>query len=175
MPFPRLTAAAALPLLLAAIPAGADVRAVFIEGAPKDRFVISNTSACPTGALEVTIDLAPSAAGLVFDTTPQGAGVNVSQPFELVAGAAHVTAVSTVSDGDRRAVLEISDIPGKGEVAFTIDVDDSLPSSANGPTRILNSEMSGAQLQIRAGGAPPITAPFDQTGQATAPWEACLS
>lgn len=166
---------ALLAALLSAAPALADVRVQFIEGAPKDRFIITNTSACPTGTLEVTIDLATSSAGLIFDTTGSGAGVSVFQPFELVAGADHVTAASQVSDGDRRAVLEISDIPGKGEVAFTIDVDDTLPASANGQTMILGSEMAGARVQVRAGGGAPVTAPFDGNGVAVAAWEACLS
>ena len=167
--------AAVLIVLLAAPQALADVRVTFIEGAPKDRFVITNTSACPTGALQVTIDLSTSSAGLIFDTTGSGAGVSVYQPFELVTGHDHVTAASKISDGDRRAVLDISDIPGKDEVAFTIDVDDTLPASANGQTMILDSEMAGSQLKIRAGGGRPITAPFDGTGTALAPWEVCLS
>ncbi|MEM1298685.1 MAG: hypothetical protein AAGH68_05335 [Pseudomonadota bacterium] len=164
-----------LALMLASTPALADVRVVFLESAPKDRFVITNTSACPTGALEVTIDLGASAAGLIFDTTGAGAGVEVFQPFELVTGHAHVTAVSKVSDGDRLAVLEISDIPGKGEIAFTIDVDDTLPASANGQIMVSGGEIAGSRLQIRSTGGAVVTAPFDGNGAAVARWEACLS
>ena len=74
-------------LSLIAMPAAADIRVDFIEGAPKDRFEIANTATCALGAVEVVIDLSGSAGALVFDTEEAGQGVEVFQPFALVDGA----------------------------------------------------------------------------------------
>lgn len=165
----------ALLATLLATPAAADIAVRFTEGAPKDRFTISNASACATGAIEVEIDLSGSAAGLIFDTTGRGAGVEVFQPFELVSGSAQVTAVSEITDGDSRAVLSLSDLPAQGDVSFTIDVDDTLPSSSNGQIMISGGEIEGAVFRVSAGPGAPFSARFDTSGEATVPWQACLS
>lgn len=162
-------------MLLATTPAFGDIAVRFTESAPKDRFRITNLSTCPTGPLEVVIDLTGSSAGLIFDTTGRGAGVSVFQPFELIAGAEQVEAVSDITDGDSLAVLGLSNLPGKAHVAFTIDVDDTLAASTNGQTMISGSEISGARVSLRVGSAAPVEARFDADGTATVPWQACLS
>lgn len=164
-----------LSTLLAASTSLADVRVSFTESAPKDRFSIVNLSACPTGPVEVVIDLSGSAAGLIFDTTGRGAGVSVYQPFELVAGADQVEAASEITDGDSLAVLSLSSLPSRGEIAFTIDVDDTLPVSSNGPTMITGGEISGARVALRLGNGAPMEARFDAGGTALVPLQACLS
>ena len=63
-------------------PVGADITVRFDEGAPKDRFSITNQGACPLGEVAVTLDLGASAAGLIFDVTSLGAGVSVFQPLK---------------------------------------------------------------------------------------------
>lgn len=166
---------ATLTATLNANPAMADISVRFVEGAPKDSFRITNLSPCPTGPLEVTLDLSASAAGLIFDTTGRGAGVQVFQPFELVTGGAQVTGVSEITDGDSVAVLTLSDIPPKGEVAFTIDVDDTLPASANGQTMISGGEIAGAAVSVAASEQSRVTGVFDVRGQAKLGWESCLS
>ena len=93
--------------------AQADIAVQFIEGAPKDRFRITNQSGCPTGPIDVVIDLSASPAGLIFDTTGAGAGVEVFQPFEMVEGMSNVDATNRVSDGDTRAEISIADYPQK--------------------------------------------------------------
>ena len=57
-----------------------DIQARFIEGAPRDRFVIANksTAAVISG---VSLDLAPSAGRLTFDTESGGSGVEVFQLY----------------------------------------------------------------------------------------------
>lgn len=166
---------ALLMVLLTGTAALADISVRFTESAPKDRFHIANLSACPTGPLEIVIDLSGSAAGLIFDTTGSGAGVSVYQPFELVAGAEQVEAASEITDGDSRAVLRLSELPVKGEVAFTIDVDDTLPASYNGQTMISGAEIKGARLLVRPGSGSTIEASFDSSGDAIAPLGTCLS
>ena len=134
---------------LATGPALAAIGVRFIEGAPKDRFEITNQTACAVMAAEIVIDLSASAAGLVFDVTGTGAGVEVFQPFELVAGAEALAAQPKVVDGDRQIVLSIRRLaPGK-RVAFTIDVDDTI-----GPRGITvaGSEIEGAAVRMTTAG-----------------------
>ena len=61
---------------------GVDLQVRFIEGAPVDRFVISNGSDQAYPLSEVAFDLTASAGRLIFDTQNGGAGVEVFQPFQ---------------------------------------------------------------------------------------------
>lgn len=67
-----------------AVPAMADVQVEFVEGAPKDRFVLHNASDCGLTAATVLLDLSSPQGGLIFDVTGAGEGVEVFQPFEMV-------------------------------------------------------------------------------------------
>jgi len=90
-------------LWLAASPAAAEVSVTFRDGAPKDQFVISSgIGLCTNAPAEISIDLGPSVGQAIFDITERGSGVEVYQPFELVAGGDFVTGTSGVSDGDPR-------------------------------------------------------------------------
>lgn len=127
------------------LPASADMAVRFIEGAPKDRFEITNRSTCAVTGADVTIDLKLSAAGLIFDITDQGAGVDVFQPFELVAGSDALSGRSQVKDGDREVTLSIRRLGAGETIAFTVDVDDTL-----GPRGITvsGSEIQGALVRV---------------------------
>ncbi len=152
--------------------AQADVTVQFIEGAPKDRFVIStDTGVCADTLIRVTIDMSGSAGGLIFDVTGAGAGVEVFQPLELVAGTDVVTGTSQVTDGDDELVLELGAMPAGAEVAFTIDVDDTVGTRA---ITVSGSEIIGAELRVLVDGATTSGA-FDASGRATAVTPACLS
>ncbi|MEO1720574.1 MAG: aggregation factor core, partial [Pseudomonadota bacterium] len=87
------TLIAAIGLCLLTSPARATLEVRFLEGAPKDRFTLTNGSNCPLRAADVTIDLSGSPFGLIFDTTGTGAGVQVFQPLELTDGAAYLREV----------------------------------------------------------------------------------
>lgn len=138
----------ALTAMVLASPSYADLQVQFIEGAPKDRFVIKNIGACDLGAAEFVIDFAASNAGLIFDVTGEGAGVEVFQPFEITAGAQYFSNMPTVSDGDQRATLSLNGL-GQGEtIAFTIDVDDTGGSRE---ITVSDSEISGTTVSLRAG------------------------
>jgi hypothetical protein len=104
--------------------AAADVTVTFRDGAPKDRFTITNVAACATGPFDLTIDLAGSPSNLIFDITGDGAGVEVFQPCELVSGTDSVFGASDVQDGDNQMTLSLAALPVGGVVAFTIDLDD---------------------------------------------------
>jgi hypothetical protein len=160
-----------LAALLVALPAWADIEVRFVEGAPKDRFVFTNTGGCATGPLTLTLDLAGSAAGLIFDVTQAGAGVQVYQPFEVVTGGTLLTAAPQVRDGDTRLVLSLSDLPVGQRLEFTIDVDDTAGSRA---TLVSDAEMARAGVQAQlADGTRDAT--FDATSRARLSTPACIS
>lgn len=153
---------ASLTALILTTSAFADIRVEFDEGAPKDRFTISNVSGCTLAKGEVVIDLSSSAAGLIFDTTNKGAGVEVFQPLELTLGQAMLTKTPKVRDGDNKVTLAFKDFKNGDAIAFTIDVDDTVGQRE---ITVSRSEITGAAFTIKtmSGSA---TAKFD--GSATA-------
>lgn len=158
------TASAALALVigLTALPALADISVRFIEGAPKDRFEITNLSTCAVVRTDLVIDLSTSAAGLIFDTTATGAGVDVFQPFELVAGADALASQPQVIDGDKQVALPIGRLAPKAVLAFTIDVDNTMTSRG---TMVSGSQIEGVSVRVRAAGIT-TTGQFSQQGSA---------
>lgn len=131
-----------------ASPTLADVQVAFIEGAPKDRFVITNVGDCALGKGQFEIDFTGSSAGLVFDVTSEGAGVEVFQPFEVTAGAEYLTAQPTITDGDQRARLDVAGLGVNETIAFTIDVDDTIGTRA---ITVADNEISGTTVTLYAG------------------------
>lgn len=160
-----------LSALALALPAHADLTLRFDEGAPKDRFTLTNTGACDPGPMSVTIDLSGSASGLIFDTDQRGAGVQVFQPFVLIAGADRVTTLPKVSDGDTSVTLDLDGLAQAQSVAFTIDVDDTVGTRE---ITVSGSEIAGALLRITAAGTTREAA-FGTDARATLPTAACLS
>lgn len=158
-------------VILAAMsaPAAAELVVRFDEGAPKDRFSIVNTGACAFGAMTVKIDLNGSAGGLIFDVTGQGAGVEVFQPLELVAGRDVVAEVPNVADGDTEVSLKLTGLGPNASVAFTIDVDDTAGRSE---TMVNSSEISGASVVVSYDGGD-VTGSFDAAPVANVPLVGC--
>ena len=139
-----LTLAAAASLM--AVQAQADIRVQFDEGAPKDRFTITRVGASATWALSVVVlDLSESPSGLIFDVSGSGQGVEVFQPFELVAGADHLTSQPTVRDGDQTIRLPLASLERGDAVAFTIDVDDT---GGGREITVSDSEIEGAVVRV---------------------------
>lgn len=161
---------AAMSLCLAS-PALADVTVRFYEGAPKDRFVFMFNGACETGPAVLSLDLSGSPAGLVFDVTSAGAGVEVFQPFELVAGAERVTAVPQVVDGDNQLSLEVDGMVPGDQIAFTIDLDDTIGARE---ITVSGSEIAGAVAQLTIDGQT-LSGQFDETATAVIAYSGCLS
>lgn len=152
----------ALPLLFV-LPtaAAAQIDARFIESAPKDTFSFVNTG-CALGPAELVLDMKESAGGLIFDTESGGAGVEVFQPFETVAGA---VASVDVADGAGSLRLSVPSWPEGGEVSFTIDVDDVLRHGERGQTQVSGAEIAGAALVVTVSGQSAIGS-FDNTNRA---------
>lgn len=138
-----LTLAAAATLMAAQ--ALADIRVQFDEGAPKDRFTITRVGECALGATVVVLDLSKSPSGLIFDVSGSGQGVEVFQPFELVAGADNLTSQPTVRDGDQAIRLPLASLEQGDSVAFTIDVDDT---GGGREITVSDSEIEGAVVRV---------------------------
>lgn len=142
---------------------GVDLQVRFVEGAPVDRFVITNRSDQTYPLSEVAFDLAASQGRLIFDTKSGGAGVEVFQPF-----------VSTLADVDVRdgatgLRIPMDGLEGGTEVSFTIDVDDQLTASELGQIRVSGSEIAGAQVVFAMNGRPYLATFNDQNVARIAP------
>lgn len=146
----------------------------FVEGAPKDRFIIKNRGSCLLSDLVFELDLAQSAGQLIFDTTATGAGVEVFQPFEVVAGDI-VQLEEGVTDGDAQLALRIVNLGPNESAIFTIDVDDTLPAGELGQIRVADSEISGGLVSITVENVEPATARFGNNSTALVTLPACPS
>ena len=129
-------------------PLQAGVQVRFIEGAPKDRFVLQNVGSCDMQALTLGIDLSPSAGRLVFDVTEAGAGVEVFQPLELVEGADALRQLPSVVDGQESIEFEIVSLAAGDRIAFTIDVDDTIGQRE---ITVSGAEIEGATVSYQSG------------------------
>ena len=156
---------------LLASPSYADLQVRFDEGAPKDRFTISNIGGCALGATAVTIDLRGSPYGLIFDVTGRGAGVEVFQPFELSNGGRYLKAHSEVLDGDNQLTLELKSLAAGASISFTIDVDDT---AKNRETTVSDAEIAGAGVVVQTD-LQTLTASFGQDAIATVAISSCIS
>ncbi|WP_158263525.1 aggregation factor core [Aliiruegeria haliotis] len=147
----------------------ADLEVAFLEGAPKDSFVLTNSGTCDLDAAAITLDLSTSASGVIFDVTGNGAGTEVFQPFEIVSGEGYVVDRPTVRDGDRLVTLRLKSLPRGETVAFTVDVDDTRGSRA---ITVTDSELSGATASIKT---PAWTASktFEETAKLRVPLPTC--
>ena len=138
----------------------------FIESAPKDRFVIENSGSCTLNEALVTIDLNDSAGQLIFDTTGEGAGVEVFQPFEIAEGQLELVSSSEVIDGDTALTVRIQSLQPGSQVGFTIDVDDTLTNSDLGMIRVTGSEISGGSVFISTSIQADVSAVFGENSRA---------
>ncbi|PYG32474.1 aggregation factor core [Pelagimonas varians] len=132
-----------------ATPALTDVQVQFLEGAPKDRFVVTNLGGCDLGAAELEINFAASNAGLIFDVTGSGAGVEVFQPFEVAVGANFLASEPVITDGDQVATLVLKSLGPQQEIAFTIDVDDT---AGGREITVSDDEIRGATVTLATKG-----------------------
>lgn len=156
---------------LTATTAQANIAVRFDEGAPKDSFTITNTGACRDTPLSVSIDLQPSPAGLIFDVTGAGAGVEVFQPFEVTAGSDLVVGSDPILDGDQFLTLYVAPMEQGDVVSFTIDLDDT---GGGREITVSGAEIAGATVTVSTAGAF-ARAAFDDTAQALVVMPDCLS
>jgi len=155
--------------------ANAAVTIYFQEAAPKDRFVVMNQTACEISAGSITLDLRPSASGLMFDTAPSGAGENVAQPFEIARAQGVSASAANVPDGASTAEFQFRNFLPGGEIEVTVDVDDSVGSGPRGVQMIDASEMVGARVTVTIGSGALYAATFDTQGWARIELTECSS
>jgi hypothetical protein len=158
-------------LILSAATAQADLSVRFDEGAPKDRFTFTNTGDCALPAFTVTLDLGAAPAGLIFDVTGNGAGVQVFQPLALFAGQETLRSTPEVRDGDSTIVFDLNGLGAAAMLAFTIDVDDT--GGAREIT-VNGSEISGARVVTAVNGTT-SEGLFDETARAVVKMDDCAS
>jgi hypothetical protein len=127
------------------------VTLVFTESAPRDLFEIRNESSSGQQIQRLTLDLAPSAGRLVFDTVAGGTGVEVFQPFRTEPGEAKLADAPVVKDGAERLELGFARFDPGQQFRFSIDVDDRLTTSDMGQIRVSGREMEGAVLTVALG------------------------
>ena len=138
---------------------------LFEEDAPKDRFIVRNDSTCLISDVSLKIDLAGSKAGLYFDTTASGAGVEVYQPFEVQSGGELLSEIPTIKDGDKVMELKFPELAPESRLVVTIDVDDSL-STTSTPTMISGSEIENATIRASFNSSNNENGNFVQSGYA---------
>ena len=126
--------------------ASTEISVNFIEGAPKDRFVLTNSGACSLDTAKITLDLSTSASGVIFDVTESGAGVEVFQPFEVVSGGAFIRSDPSVADGDRAVTIELENLPAGESFSFSVDVDDT---SGGREITVTDSELAGSSVSVQ--------------------------
>ncbi|MEO1563461.1 MAG: aggregation factor core [Pseudomonadota bacterium] len=116
----------ALVLCLISSPALAGLEVRFLEGAPKDRIVVANVGSCAVENASLEIDFSKSEGRLIFDTTSEGAGVEVFQPVEVVHGAEALSETPAVEDGETTLTLAISSLAPEARIILTMDIDDTI-------------------------------------------------
>lgn len=158
-------------LSLAATQALGDIKVRFDEGAPKDRFTITRTGSCDLGAAQVIVDLSTSPHGLIFDVAGSGKGVEVFQPFQLVAGTQFLTSEPSVEDGDQEITLPLSTLAKGQSVAFTIDVDDT---GGGREITVSGAEIAGAIVSVSTA-SKQYTGTFDASSNAVVQMDDCAS
>ncbi|MFT5066424.1 MAG: hypothetical protein ACJAXK_003108 [Yoonia sp.] len=150
----------ALILCFASSAAQADITATFRDGAPVDQFTFNASDDCLSGPISVIVDLSGSQAGLIFDITSAGMGVEVFQPFVLTAGQAAFSRVSEVNDGDQTLTLDLTSLTQ--QVAFTIDLDDTIGQRE---ITVSGAEIAGASVTV-INADQTTTGVFDTSGNA---------
>ena len=114
----------------------------FQDGAPKDSITLLNAGCAITNAT-VTLDLNGSNGGLIFDTSAQGAGVEVFQPVEVLTE--NVTA-GAVTDGDTTLDISVGMLPTDAMIRLTADLDDTIVGGRQ--ITVSGSEIAGATVAV---------------------------
>lgn len=169
----------ALPLAFAALPASTtisqaasciQIEARFIEGAPRDRFILKNTSAGDVTIRSASLSLSTSDGKLIFDTLEGGSGVEVFQQFKSESNAVQLVKDPELADGAETLSLDFANFNKGAEYQFSLDVDDRLTNSDLGQIRVSGSEMNGAILSFAvttpSGKAQNLSATFNKNNRA---------
>lgn len=158
-------------LILTATAAQADLAVRFSEGAPKDRFSLTNTGDCALPAFSVLFDIGAAPAGLIFDVTSSGAGVQVFQPLVMTAGQELLRDTPLVKDGDSAIMFDLNGLGAGQMLAFTIDVDDT---GGGREITVNGAEIQGASVTATFG-TTAVTGVLDDRARAVIATAPCTS
>lgn len=171
----------ALPLAFAALPASTiasqaasciQIEARFIEGAPRDRFILKNASAGNVAIQSASLSLSSSDGKLIFDTLEGGSGVEVFQQFKSESDVVQLVKTPRLADGAEVLSLDFANFNKGAEYRFSLDVDDRLTNSDLGQIRVSGSEMNGAVLNFvvtnPSGKTQNLSATFNKNNRASA-------
>ncbi|MEO1240223.1 MAG: hypothetical protein AAFW64_11420 [Pseudomonadota bacterium] len=111
----------------------------------------------------VLIDLAGSAGGLSFDTTPNDDASSPYQPVEITSG---YGALSPVRDGDQRLQVFVRTLPPGEQLHLSADLNDTL--GQGGSIAGDGSEVAGASVRLALSDRV-LKGTFDTAGTATIP------
>jgi hypothetical protein len=134
-------------------------------------FTVANTGVEDGWTLVgLTIDLAPSRGGLLFDTAPGGPGFNAAQPFQALSDPQALIAPPDIADGATAMTLGFHGLAKGERFVFGIDMDDTLTQSAYGQTIVDGAEVEGAGvtglIATPGGGTVTGRGRFDAQGRA---------
>jgi len=136
-------------LLALTTTASANLSLEFREGAPKDRFIVSNIGDCTLTDMAITIDFKDSAGKLIFDITNEGAGVEVFQPFEIESGSKFLTQTPDVVDGQTQITLNMTAFEAGKKIVASTDLDDTVGTRE---ITVTASEFSGTVVNVTIDG-----------------------
>ncbi len=173
MPLKIFRATTVVAMLMVVHPGFAGLKINFIEGAPKDQFLIANTAECDINDLVLHFDLSTSTGKLIFDTKDAGAGVEVFQPFEVRKGNLSLVSSETVEDGSDTLSVRIPSLRPGEQVSFTIDVDDTMVKSVLGKIRVTDAEIENGTIHAELSDAETASAVFDSNSTATLVLNTC--
>ena len=129
-----------------------EIDAQFIEGAPRDRFIIQNNSQGDLNIESLILSLKDTRGKLIFDTVDGGKGVEVFQQFRSEENweesLAKLAANPNLKDGADTLEINFAHFKPKQSYRFSLDVDDQLTNSELGQIRVSGSEMAGAGLNF---------------------------
>lgn len=153
---------------LAAPATAQDLIVQFADGAAKDHISFEATD-CHLSNAMVMLDLAGSAGGLIFDTTPNSDSTDIYQPVEITSG---YGALSPVRDGDKRLQILVHTLPSGEALRLSADLDDT--QSAGHEVTANGSDMAGASIRVALADRV-LKGTFDAAGTATIPLPADAS
>ncbi|MEL6570624.1 MAG: hypothetical protein AAFQ64_03135 [Pseudomonadota bacterium] len=158
-----LKSALTISLLTFAAPAAAqDLIVHFAGGAPKDHISFESTGCSLSNAI-VMIDLAGSAGGLIFDTTPGDDGAVSYQPVEITHG---YGALSPVRNGDKRLQILVHTLPPGEEFHLSAELNDARDVGTE--VAFNGADMAGASVRLALSDRV-LKGTFDTAGTATIP------
>ena len=130
---------------LSAVHAG-EITVRFEEDAPKDRFVISNSSYCSLDNVDLELNLVGSGGRLVFDTAPEGDRIYQSTRVDVKNSS--ILDLPVIDEGQTALLLSFATIGSQGQAVIEVDVDD-LTNAMNDEEVTLTSEaIAGTMISL---------------------------